>query len=111
MSEVNWLAVGVIAGPVFPSAHERVLEYGQLVGVVARVVEESVDESLRDASAADGDGARDRLGSLVARHARDEVLPLVDGFGQAPELRAVAEEVGAHGEYDVDRVLALARGL
>jgi hypothetical protein len=84
-----------------------VLHDGELVGAVAHVVEEAVDERRLDPAAADGGRAGDGFAPLVARHARDQVLPLVDGFGQAPELRAVAEEVRAHRDDDVDGGVAL----
>ena len=57
----------------------------------------------RDLATADGHRAGDRLAQLVAGQPRHQVLAVVDRLGQVGELRAVAEEVRAHGEHDVDR--------
>ena len=49
------------------------------------------------------------LAPLLAGHPRDQVLAVVDRLGQPLELGAVADEVGAHRDHDVDRQLVLAR--
>jgi hypothetical protein len=50
------------------------------------------------------------LAAFFAGEARDEVLAFAEGFGEAVELGAVAEEVGAHGEDDVDGGVGAAGG-
>src|SRR5207302_7630737 len=70
--------------------------------------------SLHDAlpiyrGAADSDRSRDRRLQLIARHSRHEIQAVVDDLGELPELHAIADEVGTHGDGDVARHFALAR--
>src|SRR5262245_48946847 len=79
--------------PLIPGAHQRVLKYRKLVGVVAHVVEELIDQLCRDPRAAKSDRTGDRFATLIARESRNQILPVVDGFGQAPEFCAVSQIV------------------
>ncbi len=45
---------------------------------------------------------------MLTGHARDQVLAGVDGLGQIPELRTIAQVIGAHGQYDIQREFPLA---
>ena len=105
------IGCGRAGGPVVPGAHERVLEDGELIVLVAEVIEQAQDEPLGDAAAADGCRAGDGRAQLVAGHARHEVEAVVDRLGQAGEVHAVADEVGAHGDHDVDGQVFLLGGL
>ena len=96
--------------PVIPRPHQRVLHERQLIVVVAEVVEDAVDQPRRDRGARHADRARNRRAQRVARHAADEIQPAVHRFRQAGEIHAVADEIGAHRQDDVDRRVALARG-
>ena len=71
---------------------------GELIRIVADVVQEPQDETRADLSATDGHGAHDGHPPLVSRHPRDQVLPVIDGLRQYRELRATSDEVRAHGQ-------------
>ena len=98
------------ARPFVPGAHQRVLQDRQLVGVVAHVVEQAVDQWRRQRRAHHRRRAGDRLGDLVAGQPRDQVLAAVDRLGQATKPRAVAQEVRAHRDHDIDVQPGLAAG-
>jgi len=89
--------------PVGPAAGEGVLEEGELVRIVTHVIDEAGEQGGLDVGAAYTGGAEDGGAAVVPAHPRHQVLSAVDGFGQAGEAGAVAEEVGAHGQHDVDR--------
>ena len=93
--------------PVVPGAHQGVLQHRQIVAIVADFVQQPEHQPRRDGAARHGDRTGDRRTKLVAGHPRHEVLALVQGLGQPRILHAVADEVGAHGQHDVDRQLAL----
>ena len=78
------------------------LEDRELILVVADIVQQPQDEPRRDRAAADGNGPGDGHAQRIAAHARHQVLPAVHRFGQSGILRALADEVGAHGQHDVD---------
>ena len=59
---------------------------GSSILVVADVVQQPQNEARRDLAAADRDRTGDRQPQLVARHARDQVLALVDRLRQARVL-------------------------
>ena len=44
---------------------------------------------------------------MVPIESRDKKLTAIDHLGQTLELPAVADEIGAHGEHDVDRHIGL----
>ena len=94
-----------------PSAHESVLEYGQLVGIVANVIEQPEQEAIGNLTAGNLNRADDGFLALVAVQARDEEFALVDGVGQTRELAAFAQEIRAHGDDDVQRQVGLCAGL
>jgi hypothetical protein len=91
-----------------PSAHEGVLEDGELVGFVAGVVEDLFDEGRGDLDATEG--TFDGLAALLASEARDEILRFVEGFGEFGKFGAVTKVVGAHGDDDVDGEGTAGRG-
>ena len=71
---------------------EGMLEDGQLIGVVADVVEQSLGEAVADFAAADCNGAFDGLPALIAVEPRDEVFALVNSLGESTKLGAVSEK-------------------
>ena len=90
-----------------PHAHEGVLQDGQLIVLAAEVVEEPIDEPGRDQLAEQPHRTLDHQTDLVVGQARHEVLALVQGFRQPEVGVAVLEVVGAHGEHDEHRSVAL----
>ena len=111
VNQVDRLSLDVIRLPVLPGPHHRVLQNGQLIGIVADVVEQPQHQPGRDLGATDGDRPGDGVAPLVAVHPRHEILPVVDRLGQPVELGAVADEIRAHRDDDVDRRLLLADGV
>ena len=93
--------------PLVPRPHEGVLEAGQLIRLITEVVEQSLQQARREGAAGDADGAFDGALELLAGHPRDQVFAAVHGLGEVLELRAVADEIRAHGEHDVDRHVLL----
>jgi hypothetical protein len=86
-----------------------VLEDRQLVGVIAHVVEQPLHQArghrhrLAAGRRAHRHRPHDGLAALAAAHAGDEVLAVVDRFGQIPKLGAIPQKVGAHGQHHVNR--------
>ena len=103
MAQVERLARCVVAFPRVPRTHQRVLEYRELVGVRSGVGQHARDELRRDALALAPHGLFDRSLQLLARETRHEEHAVVDRFGEAAELRAVADEVRAQRDRDVHR--------
>ena len=97
-------------GPDVPRAHQGMLQTGELVGLLAEIVQQPLQEPRRDLSAGDLDRPFDDAFVLLARQARNQELAAVDHLGQAFELTALADEVGTHGQHDVDRHVLLRRG-
>jgi hypothetical protein len=89
-------------GPLVPRAHQRVLQQRELVLIGAHVVQQPLHEARRDTRARYRHRAGDRRAQLVARHARHQVLAVVERLRQAGEFHAVADEVRPHGHHDVD---------
>ena len=104
-------AAGAGALPLGVGPHERVLQDGELIGVVSRVVEQELDEPRLDVDAGEQQRLLDRLLPLLARQAGYQVLAAVERLRQPVVAGAVAEEVGAHREHDVDRHVERLRGL
>ena len=96
------LAITAVRSPIVPCAHERVLKNRKLIGIVADIVHETVDKRFGDLAALHADRAGDRKASLVTRHTRDQILPIVNRFRQSLELGAVAKKVGAHCGHYID---------
>ena len=112
MLDVQWL--GLIRGvflPVFPGAHEGVLENGQLIGIVSNIVEQLLDKARRHLAATDLGRALDGVGALASIEAGDKILSFVHRLSEVLELGAVPEKVGAHGEDNVDGQFFLPTGL
>ena len=102
VGDVERFVIAAVFLPVIPGAHERVLKDRQLVGVVPDVVEQTLDKARGHRRAADGHRAFDSHLALRARHPGHQELAVVDSFRQIPELRTIAQIVGAHRQYDVD---------
>jgi hypothetical protein len=109
VAQVQRLVPGVVGLPALPGPHQGVLEDRELVRIVADVIEQAEDEAGADRRAAHRHRPGDGDAALLAAHAWDQELPVVHRLGEAGELGAVADEVGAHGEDDVDRRLLLVR--
>ncbi len=92
---------------LFPGAHQRVLQHGQLVGFFADIIEQAFQQLRRDRAAEQVDRAFDGLAQLFARQAGDQVLALIHRFGQAVEVVAIADEIRAHRHDDVNRQVPL----
>ena len=86
------------------------LQDRELIGVVADVVEELLDEPAADRPSSDSRRSLDRGAALFAAQARDEEFSVVDDLCQPGELRTVAEEVRAHGDHQIDWHVLLLRG-
>ena len=99
-----------MGGPVIPRPHQRVLQERQLVLIIADLVQQPHDEAGCNPPTGHGDRPRDRGTKLVPGHPRDQVLALVDGFGQPGIVHAVPDEIGPHRQHDVDRNLGLPGG-
>ncbi len=110
VTQVERFALLVIFLPAIPGAHQRVLKNRQLIGIVADVVEELLQQAGRDLAPAHLDRTGDRTASLIAIEPRDEVLAVIHGLGQAGKLRTVPQVIRAHGERHVDRHLGLLSG-
>jgi hypothetical protein len=95
---------------MIPGAHEGVLQHGQLIMVITEVVEQPENQALGYFAAGYGDRACDGGSQFVARHAWHNVQAFVNNLGQAGELHAVTDEVGAHGQHDVNGHVVLACG-
>jgi hypothetical protein len=83
------------------------LQDGQLIRVIAYVVQKPLDQARGNVRTTDRNGSFDDLGQLVPCQARDQVLAAVQGLGQPAELGADAEVIRAHGEYDENRYIIL----
>src|ERR1700682_5261385 len=96
--------------PMIPCAHEGVLQHRQLVMVVTEVVEQPQNQALGYFASGYADRAHDGGSQVVAGHAWHNVQACVDNLGQPGELHTVADEVGAHGQHNVNRHVVLACG-
>ena len=91
--------------PLRPSAVQGVLKNRKLVGIVAHIVDQPREKSRVDFAAAHSDGSADRSSPLFARETRNQKLSLIHRLGKAGKARAIAEEVGAHGQDHEDGVI------
>ena len=92
MFHADRFAVATMSLPMFPGAHQRMLQYWQLIGIVADVVQKTINERFSDLSASNADWSSYGEASLVTRHARDQILSVVDCFRQIAELRKLPVE-------------------
>src|SRR5262249_5459627 len=106
--EVDRALLIAMRRPVVPSAHKGMLENGELVRIVTDIVEQPDDKPWRDRSPTDPHRFHDRGAALLSRHPRDEIEAVRHCLWQVAIARAVADEIGAHGKYDVNRNIALA---
>ena len=68
--EPDWFAVAPVRLPVVPRAHQRMLENRQLIGIVADVVQQTIDQRLAYLSARDADRSGNCEATLIACHSR-----------------------------------------
>ncbi len=73
-----------------PHPHQGVLQDRKLVGVVAQLVQQAIDQGLVDPRAEQPGRTADDLGQLAARQARGEELAVVDGFGPRSRIKSAA---------------------
>ena len=92
-----------------PRPRQAVLQHGQLVEVITDVVEEALDERRLDRAARFANRSPDRLFALQSRQRRYEKLHVAHGLGEPGELHAIADEVGAHCDHYMRRILATMR--
>lgn len=100
---------GAVAGPVLPGAHHRVLHQGQLILIVAQVVQHAVHQPRRNRATGHGHRAGDGRAQAVSAHPPDQEQPRVHRLGQTGEVHAVPDEVRPHRDDDVDRGTAAGR--
>jgi hypothetical protein len=87
------------------------LQHGQLIRIVADVVQDSLNKGLGWHSAHEQKGADNRIPSLLASQTRNEVLAPIERFGKTRELRAIPEEVRSHRQDYIDRDCDLLDGV
>ena len=116
------------AGRLLPAPEQSVLQHGQLVGIVAGVVLELLDQlrldqigpvfglgfgELEDVGLEPPGMSQqwpdDRLGLLVAIEPGGQILVGAHGFGESAIAGTVAEEIRTHGEDDPDAGLGKRR--
>ena len=85
------------------------LQTGELVGLLAEIVQQPLQQPRRDLSAGDLDRPFDDPFVLLASQARNQELAPIDHLGQTFELTALADEVRTHGQHDIDRHFLLRR--
>ena len=86
-----------------PDLVQRVLQDGQLVDPFGQVMDEPFREPAGDPVAAQYGRFLDHLLELGPVQAWYKKLGESDVFWQAPERRALPDEVGTHGEHHIDR--------
>lgn len=82
-----------------------------MIRLFAEVVEQPLQQPRRDCAAGDPDRSFDGLLELLAGHPRDQVFAAVHRLGEFLELGAVADEIRAHRQHDVDGQLLLGGGM
>ncbi len=107
VGDINGLIAVPVSRPVIPRPHEHVLHQGQLVLIVAGLVQQSHHKAGRNPPTGHGDRPRDRGAKLVASHPRHQVLALVDGLGQPGIVHAIPDEIRPHRQHDVYRNVGL----
>ncbi len=100
-----------LAGSRFPQASESVLQSWQLVGRFLDVDQKPLDQRVVDCRPDGRDRFADRCLELIATRQRHEELRPTDGLGEARVGRAIAEEIGAHGDHDVQPPLVRGNGV
>ena len=95
--------------PAVPSTHQRVLQDGKLIHVVADVVQQALHQARRHLRAAHTDRAGDGALHLIASQARNQILTIVDRFRQVAKACAIAKKVRAHGDEHINRNRSLLR--
>src|SRR5690606_13926921 len=96
--------------PVAPCAHERMLKDGQLIRVVAQVVEQLLHQALRDAGATHGYRPFNSPALLISRELRNEVVTIVKLTGEFRKLGTVANEVRPHGDGHINGGVRITAG-
>jgi hypothetical protein len=83
------------------------LQTGKLVGLLAQIVQEPLQQSRGDVPAGNLDRPFDHALILLAMEARNQELAATDHLGQAFELPALADEIRPHRQHHIDRHLFL----
>src|SRR5690606_31225059 len=110
MTEVDGLTCFAVGVPILPRTHEGVLQYGQLILIVARVIEKSLYQAWRYGATSNADRPLDNGTHLFACHLRHEIVTSVDQRRESGEHRTTVEEVGAHREREIQRNVLLRDG-
>ena len=97
VSKVERTTCAIVVLPTSPCAVQRVLKDGELVWIVAHVVDEPREEHRRNLGSSNADRTFNGGSSLVACQTWDQIFALVDCFRETRELSAASKEVGAHG--------------
>jgi hypothetical protein len=79
-----------------------VLQHRKLIRIVAEVVEEPGHQCRLDLGSCDARRSDNRAPQLIPAHPGHEIQTVVDRFRQTGKLSALAQEVGAHREHDVE---------
>jgi hypothetical protein len=66
--------VRAVGSPVLPGAHERVLENGELVGIIRDIGQKPLDQARGDLAPTHSDRALDRQAPLIAVQAGDQSI-------------------------------------
>ena len=85
-----------------PQAHQGMLDERQGVDLGAALVDQANREVRRDLAAEQACGLADGAQQGVVTDAGQKILGVVDQLGEAFEMAAVAEMIGAHREDGVD---------
>ena len=83
------------------------LQHRELIRAAASLVEEAGHQIVGHVATGRPGRTDDGEAPLFAAQPRRQVLALVDRLGQPVEYRAVADEIGAHGQHDENRELRL----
>jgi hypothetical protein len=92
-----------------PAPHHVVLQAGQLVRIIVRVIQRSLNKPWIDPTSGKLYGLADHALSLITRHVGHEKLAPADRFRQAIETRALTDEIRSHGHDDVYRQVRRSR--
>src|SRR5436190_3219739 len=84
------------------SPGECVLQNRQMSSIIAELVQETVDKPGVHSGACETQGLLDRVSYLFPSHHRNQIMASIDQCRQCGEPAAIAEEVGPHGQDNID---------
>ena len=90
-----------------PRAHQSMLETRQLILLVAKIVQQPLQEPRRELTTGDANRALDCDLELIAVESGDQILATIHHFRETVEARTVANKIRAHRGDDIDRHLGL----